>query len=203
MTKFFTRPGVNLDITNRCSLRCPACTRRYITEAGMKIPGYDMSDQEFDMMLRFFYHFTLCGNVSDPIFHPKFIEFMEKLYKNDKEVSVHTAASQKPLEWYKRAFKANPNAIWNFGIDGLPHQSFLYRKNQDGEKLFKVMKMCREMGLKTYWQYLIFSYNEDNIEEARQMAKEIDVEFILMKTSRFPYGQDWFKPRNEEYVQRL
>ena len=203
ISKFFSRDAVNLDITYRCTLQCPACTRHYVTENGMKIQGHDMTDHELDLMLDKFDNFILCGNISDPIFHPNFIGFMKKFYQLGKRVYIDTAASHKPISWYKEAFAANPTARWKFGIDGLPHMSHFYRINQDGEKLFEVMKLCREMGLNTVWQYLIFSYNENNIEEARMLAKDIDVEFELVKTSRFPNKQQWMKPRNIDNVQIL
>ena len=43
------------------------------------------------------------------------------------------------MSWYIKAFKANINARWIFGIDGLPNESHNYRVNQDGEKLFNVI----------------------------------------------------------------
>ena len=41
------------------------------------------------------------------------------------------------------------------------------------------------MGLQTKWQYIIFKYNEDHIEQAKQLAKDIDVVFELVYSGRF------------------
>ena len=134
--------------------------------------------------------------ISDPIFHPQFIEFL-KLLKGRKTV-VHTAASHKPEKWYKEAFEANTGAYWTFGIDGLPKDSHKYRINQDGEKLFKMACMAAKMGLLVKWQYLIFNYNEKDIEEARKMAKDNNLILELQKSSRF-WENDPLMPKNKEY----
>ena len=162
------RRSINLDITTKCTLACPECRRTVFKKKGMKINGGHMSFSDFKKVHSFFDHFSFCGGVSDPIFHPQFIEFLE--YSIDKDVDVHTAASHKSSEWYKKAFDANPNATWIFGIDGLPNESHKYRVNQDGIKLFNIMKMAASMDIDTVWQYLVFDYNKDHIDEARVMC---------------------------------
>ena len=67
----------------------------------------------------------------------KFIEVFLDCYIKKSSVSVHHATAAKPRKWYPKAFQANPNARWWFGIDGLPKESHKYRINQDGEKLFE------------------------------------------------------------------
>lgn len=127
-----------------------------------------MSFSDFKKVHSFFDHFSFCGGVSDPIFHPQFIEFLE--YAIDKDVDVHTAASHKNKEWYVDAFKSNPNAKWIFGLDGLPKESHKYRVNQDGEKIYDIMKMGVDMKMDIVWQYLVFDYNKEHIEEARGLS---------------------------------
>ena len=40
---FDKRDRINLDLTFRCALECPRCLRSYYKNAGMKIPGEDLS----------------------------------------------------------------------------------------------------------------------------------------------------------------
>jgi len=162
------RRSINLDITTKCTLACSECRRTSYINRGWKINGGHMSFSDFKKVYKYFDHFSFCGGVSDPIFHPQFAEFLE--YTKDKDVDVHTAASHRSEDWYKKAFISNPNATWIFGIDGLPEESHKYRVNQDGVKLFGIMKMAVDMDIKTVWQYLIFDYNKDHIEEARIMS---------------------------------
>jgi MoaA/NifB/PqqE/SkfB family radical SAM enzyme len=162
------RKSINLDITTKCTLACPECRRTILIKGGIKINGGHMTFSDFKKVHSFFDKLIFCGGVSDPIFHPQLAEFLE--YSIDKDVEVHTAASHRSEDWYKKAFRSNPNATWIFGIDGLPEESHKYRVNQDGVKLFGIMKMAADMDIKTVWQYLIFDYNKNHIEEARIMC---------------------------------
>ena len=128
--------------------------------------------------------------------HPKFIEFLS-LAKNHR-VKVSTAVSQKPMRWYEDAFESNPNAVWHFGLDGLPEESHLYRINQDGVKLFEVMQLAVLMGIKTYWQYIVFKYNQDHIEQARILAKKYGIIFKEQHSSRWTEN-DVYKPDNPDH----
>ena len=189
-------PKINLDITHRCTLQCQRCNRAIFAARGQKVPGEDMTMNNFKKVIDYFEEIYFCGQISDPIFHPKFIDFL-KLLKGRKTV-VHTAASHKPEKWYKEAFEANTDAYWTFGIDGLPKDSHKYRINQDGEKLFKMASMAAKIVDKVKWQYIVFSYNENDIEEARQMAKDNNIIFEVQKSSRFWEG-DPLMPKNKEY----
>ena len=189
-------PKINLDITHRCTLQCQRCNRAIFAARGQKVPGEDMTMENFKKVIDYFEEVYFCGQISDPIFHPQFIEFL-KLLKGRKTI-VHTAASHKKEEWYRKAFEANTDAYWTFGIDGLPKDSHKYRINQDGEHLFKMACMAAKIVDKVKWQYIVFNYNENNIEEARQMAKDNNLVFEVQKSSRFWEG-DHLMPKNKEY----
>ena len=189
-------PKINLDITHRCTLQCQRCNRAIFAARGQKVPGEDMTMENFKKVIDYFEEVYFCGQISDPIFHPQFIEFL-KLLKGRKTV-IHTAASHKKEEWYRKAFEANTGAYWTFGIDGLPKDSHKYRINQDGEHLFKMACMAAKIVDKVKWQYIVFNYNENNIEEARQMAKDNNLVFEVQKSSRFWEG-DHLMPKNKEY----
>tara|TARA_A100001388_G_scaffold272455_1_gene252788 strand:- start:643 stop:1278 length:636 start_codon:yes stop_codon:yes gene_type:complete len=193
---FFKRRRLNIDISHRCPLECPNCQRqRHYGIKGKKVPGYDISMEEFYKLTKFFKSINFCGQLSDPVHHPKFIQFLEYCYKNKIEAIIHNASSLKPHHWYMKAFKANPEAKWVFGIDGLPEQSHIYRINQDGKKLFNLMieskKYLKQLPV---WQYLVFKYNEDNILKAQEIAKKEGVTFMLLQSSRWNSENDPLRP---------
>ena len=166
------RIKVNLDITTRCPLECPSCSRQILYKnKGLTIPGQDMTLEIFKKIINHYKKINFCGQVSDPIHHPKFIDFLKLLKEKNKVCTVHTASSFKSLSWYIKAFKTNPNANWIFGIDGLPEESHKHRINQNGVKLFKVMLEARKyLNVKPIWQYIPFDYNKDNINEIKKIA---------------------------------
>lgn len=194
--KILKRNRINVDITHRCPLECPKCQRFQNFKAlGVKVTGEDLSDTNFEKVINHFSHVNFCGQLSDPVHHPRFIEFLEKCYWNRTRVTIHHASAGKSMSWYKKAFKANEWAKWWFGIDGLPHQSSTYRINQDGEKLYRVMLEAKKaLVQKPTWQYIVFKYNEHSIEEAAEMAKEAGVRFMLVHTSRWDGPGDNLRP---------
>jgi len=198
--EFFNRKkGLNIDITHRCALECPRCQRQTaFRNKGNKVYGIDVSLEDIKKLAKHFKYFDFCGQLSDPVHHPQFIEILEYLNSENVGVSVHNASSQKPLSWYIKAFKAYPNARWIFGIDGLPNESHIYRVNQDGEKLFNVMLESKKyLKQKPFWQYIIFKYNQDHVDQARQIAEDNDLVFIILQSSRWMDANDPLTPTNE------
>ena len=187
MTLFKTRSRINVDITFRCSLECPSCQRQFaFKERGKSVHGHDISLDDVKKLAKHFKGIDFCGQLSDPVHHPKFVEILKYLYDNKVDVSVHNASSAKSKSWYIKAFKAHPKAEWIFGIDGLPEQSHLYRINQDGKKLYDIMLESKKyLKGKIYWQYIIFNYNEDNIEKAKEMAKRDGISLFMVESSRW------------------
>ena len=188
LSTILNRKSINLDITHRCTLECPKCLRR-------SVPTNNLGDLSLDSFKKIISHFEqieFCGQISDPIFHPQFIEFLK--LTNNKRVFVHTAASHKPMDWYRDAFLANKNATWEFGIDGLPQDSHKYRINQDGEYLFEVMKIGKSNGNDIRWQYIIFKYNENDIPEAIELARKYQIPLQVNKSSRWTGPDDPYKP---------
>ena len=189
------RQTINLDISYKCALECPKCRRQQsMKRLGNK--GHNMSITDFKKITSYFDGLNFCGSISDPVMHPQFIEFLSLC--KDHDVKVSSAVSQRPLSWYENAFESNPNAKWHFGLDGLPEESYKYRINQDGTKLFEVMKLAVLMGVKTYWQYIVFKYNQDHIEQARDIAKRHSMIFKEQHSSRWDEN-DPYKPDNQKH----
>jgi len=196
-----SKKGINIDISNRCPLECMRCQRQTnFTLEGRKVYGRDATMDEIRKLSDYFSSFNFCGQLSDPVHHPKFVEILEYLYKKEIQVTVHNASSQKPKDWYIKAFKAHPKAKWIFAIDGLPEESNMYRINQDGQKLYEVMLEAKKHLQQTpSWQFIVFSYNEHNLEKAKQMAIDEGLMFIVLHSSRWMSEDDPLRPKQKEY----
>ena len=113
LNKVLSRRSINLDISHRCTLNCKGCMRHRYKELGLKIPGGNLSLENFKMILDWFNKIIFCGQVSDPVMHPKFIEFLKLIKIQDKQARIHTAVSHKPISWYEKVFEANkPEHDW-------------------------------------------------------------------------------------------
>ena len=185
----FNERTLNIDAGPKCTLQCSACARTRFRKNNQRIPGKDLTPEQFKKIIKYFKRVSFCGTFSDPIFNVHFIDIL-KICKEEKiKTEVHTAATHKPESWYQEAFLANKNANWIFGIDGLPKDSHKYRVNQDGEFLFDMMLLNKYLGLKPEWQYIIFDYNKDDIEEAKKLAKFHKLRFMLI-TSKRPVSEN-------------
>ena len=85
----------------------------------------------------------------------------------------------------------------------MPKDSHIYRKNQDGEKLFDMMLLSKKiLKNKPIWQYIVFSYNEKDIESAKEIAAKENIIFKLVMSKRFSIN-DSLKPINSAlYVKK-
>lgn len=199
---FSSKNGVNIDITHRCALECLSCQRTiYFTSKNEKVPGKDMTIEDFKKVINCFKTINFCGQRSDPVHHPHFMEFLKMCNEKGTDAIIHNASSAKPKKWYIKAFKANPKAKWVFGIDGMPEQSHLYRINQDGKKLFEIMLESKKYLSNTpRWQYIAFDYNTNQIEDAKKMAEYYGLEFILILSSRWNNNSEHLKPKDSKFL---
>jgi len=193
---------ITIDTCSKCTLQCPVC-RRQTNKKHLGIPagegGKDIPVDDFIKLSKYFEVFSFCGAVSDPIFSDTLIECL-KITENiaESHTTIHTAATAKhrTKDWYEKAFSANPNARWIFGLDGLPEESHKYRIGQNGPFLWEMMKLGVSMGIDVHWQYLVFRYNEDHVEIAYELAKSEGIKFKIKLTNRYESGQ---KPLNEKW----
>ena len=194
------RRSLNIDLSARCPLECPRCQRQFDwRDKGEKVPGRDITMSEIEKLAKFYNKFHFCGQLSDPIHHPKFPQILRILKNYDIDTRVHNASSHKPEKYFIECFEANPGAQWIFGIDGLPEESCLYRINQDGEKLFRMMLEAKKiLRHPPVWQMIVFSYNEKNIDKCKKMAEEHDLPFLIVQSSRWRGDDDYFKPKSDE-----
>jgi len=187
-----TRP-INLDITNRCLLQCSKCSRTL--NMGLTKQGGDMSPESMHKICKYYSHISFCGQRGDPIYHPKFIELLEICNNYDlSHVEINTNGTGKSPQWWKKAALINRDYDWAFALDGLPHKSHLYRVNQDGEQVFKIMKYLRRFDVRVHWRYIAFKYNEHDISVAKKLAKKYGIKFELVVSSRWDGPDDPLRP---------
>lgn len=178
---------MQVEVTYRCRLQCPLCMRE--TDEGKSlIKQYrDMPLEDFKKILEFSNSIQLCGNVSDPIYHPKFLDILDMFYKRDRgRMIVSTNGSGKRLEWWKEAFSKSKRIAWIFGLDGTTQESAnKYRVNTDFDSVFNAMILGREMGVWICWQMIKFPYNEKEIEQYKELCATYGIE-TYTKDSRMP-----------------
>ena len=46
--------GVNIDLSARCTLECPMCSRTKLRKQGLKVPGEDVTFEQFKKIADYF-----------------------------------------------------------------------------------------------------------------------------------------------------
>lgn len=184
--KFQRRMKPNLDISYRCVFRCPQCIRQHIISQDQIRRSFDLDEENFKKILKYYTNgITFCGQISDPIYHPNFLNFLKLCNKQECKVRIATVGSGKSDQWWNEAWSygLGKNA-WYFGVDGIDKKSEIYRVGSNFDDVWKRMKQGRYLGHIIVWQYIIFGYNEHEIDRAVEIAKEEDFSLLFVNTNR-------------------
>jgi len=180
----YCRP--NIDASHRCIFKCPQCIRQKNTSQEQIRRSFDLEEKNFQKILDYYTHgITFCGQISDPIYHPKFLNLLKMCDGSGRKVRIATVGSGKSDDWWNEAYSygIGENGWW-FGVDGIDEKSELYRIGSNFQDVWKRMKQGRDLGHVIVWQYIIFGYNEHEIDRAIEIAKEEDFSLLFINTNR-------------------
>ncbi len=198
--EFAKRTSINVDTSFRCRLQCPACARQLNPRIKERLEASsDIKQEHFNMLLTTFSKLHLCGQISDPIYHPKFLDLLQNKYDNYKStiLSIHTNGSGKKIDWWKKAFSMTDEYTkWVFALDGFTQKiSNMYRVGTDAENVKEVMVLGASKNINIEWQYLVFEHNEHEVDDAMQFALNNNITFLLSRPDRFGVeNRNWLKP---------
>lgn len=182
----------NIDTSHRCVFRCPQCTRQKIISQDQIRRSFDLSEESFQKILDFYNNsVSFCGQISDPIYHPSFLNLLRMCDTQQVEATISTVGSGKSDAWWDEAYSygigdgyGSGLNTWIFGIDGIDKKSEIYRVGSDFEDAWKRMIQGRDSGHLVVWQYIIFGYNEHEIDRAIEIAKDEDISLMFIATNR-------------------
>lgn len=197
---------LHIELTSRCQASCPMCARNYHgLQPNEILPNGEISFEEFkkfvtDEVLGHIKHIYFCGNFGDPITSNDLIEIITYCrYKNENiNIGVHTNGSARSAKWWKQLAEAMPkNHKVHFALDGLKDTHHLYRIGTDFDKIISNAKTFIENGGNAEWVYLAFKHNEHQVDEAKEMARNLGFSsFNLKATTRF-LEKPWFDVLDE------
>ena len=181
----------NMDLSHRCILRCPQCLRQKVEGLPRIKRSFDIGKPEFRKILNYYDNqITFCGQISDPIYHPDFLAFLEMMDGLGKGLRIATNGTNDKSgnmddKWWEKAYSYGLGEnCWYFGVDGLDKKSELYRIGSNFEQVWETMKVGVQYGHPIVWQYIIFGYNEHEIEQAKEIAHKEGITLLLIKTNR-------------------
>jgi len=194
--------GFHLELTNICTLKCSGCARTQF----QKIFPQHWKNYSIDKnsLINFLdidikgIRFLLCGNYGDPIYHPEFLEIIKLLKQRNAKVEVATNGSYKTKEWWKRLTDLlDHDDLIVFGVDGTPKNFTTYRENADWKSIEVGMKIVANAVCDSTWKYIPFNYNENNIQEVKELSKQIGIKrFEVSPSDRFDEHTNHLVPVN-------
>jgi len=182
-------PCLHLEISSKCTLRCPQCPRTH-HEGRFPVRELELDAIRNIVSLdKTYFNVLLCGSQGDPIYHSEFhrvIELLQTLQGQPKIV-VATNGSHRSAEWWRQtAALMGPRDVFTFGIDGLEDTNALYRRNSDWQSIMTAIEILKREGrCKVEWQWLLFRHNEHQLREGRNLARRLGVDrFFILESHR-------------------
>lgn len=201
-----TKHYLNIDMTFRCPLQCPLCMRNRSGGAKKVKQSKDITVESFYKLCQEFKIIHMCGQISDPIYHPNFLELLEMARKHSSEkLSIMTNGSGKKKEWWEKAYALSDNNVyWHFALDGLTQEvANIYRINTNFNDVMNAMKLGVKLNKNIRWKFIVFKHNEHQVQDAIKYAKANKIEFHIVKSSRWDeqlIKRTGIQPPSKKYV---
>jgi MoaA/NifB/PqqE/SkfB family radical SAM enzyme len=199
---------LNIDVTNTCQLRCPMCL------TGLKLQDRPIGNLSQDVFK------SLLDEIGDSVFFLDFFNWGEPLINKHVEQYIKIANQKKIWTTISTnlSLPLTDQRIQDLIESGLsemiisadgasPETYATYRQGGDFELVMKNMQrfiqMKKQLGRKNpfiLWRFLVFRFNEHEIQKASGLASQYNVDGIVFAApyidyERFPH---WV-PKNKKF----
>jgi radical SAM protein with 4Fe4S-binding SPASM domain len=200
--------SLSFEPTTSCNLRCPECPsglRSFTRPTGMLKNDLfkKIIDEQYQTLTYLLFYFQ-----GEPFLHPDFLDLVK--YASSKKIYTATSTNAHFLnDEVAKATVASGLDRLIISIDGTTQES--YESYRIGGKLSKViegteniMKWKKELKSNTphvIFQFLVVKPNEHQIDEVHQMAEQLGVDEVKLKTAQiydYENGSSLI-PDNEHY----
>lgn len=192
MISFANLKQIHLEITNNCQASCPMCTRNI--HGGLENPNIKRQNWNLESykniispkVINQVESIYFCGNYGDPLLNNDLLEMVKYSVKINPnlDIRIHTNGSLRSINWWIELANALPKVSKViFAIDGLEDTHSLYRIGTDYNKILENAKAFIQNGGKAEWAFIRFKHNEHQVDEARNVAKNLGFEQFTMKDS--------------------
>jgi len=183
--------SISIEPTTSCNLRCPECPsglRSFSRPTGML--STEINKKVIDELSPQLFYITYYFQ-GEPFLNPSFTDLVS--YASSKNIFTVTSTNAHYLddENCVRTIESGLSKLI-VSIDGFTEES--YSKYRVGGQLSKVLEGTKNMvewkrktGSKTpeiVWQFIVFRHNEHELEELRDLAKNIGVDRVSVKTAQ-------------------
>lgn len=194
--------GFHVELSTICQAACPGCPRflRNSPNVDPTIPLTSITITQFkkwfptDLVSRSI-SWIFCGTHGDPFACPDIYEILEYVCRNSEaSIQINTNGGLRNYDLYRKIGELFVSSLEGdtlgvrreitFSIDGLEDTNQLYRRNVKWSNVWKNLSSYIETGARAQWDFLQFKHNMHQIEEARNLANSLDIQFNLKN----PFG---------------
>ena len=185
---------IEFNVTNRCNSGCPGCVRTQMLDDDIQSNQLQLTNITPDLFETIAQGLgehaknitaSFCGTTGDAMSHPHIEEIVDIALKYYKDVFLETNGGTRTTQWWGD-FAKKQNVKVRFSIDGLADTNVLYRINTDFEKIIANAKAFIDAKGNADWKYIIFDHNQHQVEQARDLAREIGFKhFTTVASNRF------------------
>lgn len=175
-----------IDISSRCNLACPLCPTGNGT---INLKKDMLTPADFRKFIKQFPHILSVSlfNWGEPFLNAHIFDILDIAREYDIKTDIDTNFSLHFTDEKLLKIARSGLSVLRVSLDGASQKTYgVYRHGGDFELAFSNMKRLRKLqkkaGLKTpriYWKFLVNKFNENELEKAKQMAKDIDVRLLF------------------------
>lgn len=191
MTKYFHDKiqTVEFDLSSTCNAYCASCNRYVVEDGELKLNPYVNFNQNVSLeaieqifsspLIDDNVGVPMVGSIGDPIANPQVVEIFQTIlkYKPNARITAHTNGGLRTPEIFEQlgeiSAASNKRVQLYFSIDGLSDTNHIYRAGVIWDKLIENAKAYIGAGGRARWKFIIFKWNEHQVETARQLSQEL------------------------------
>jgi sulfatase maturation enzyme AslB (radical SAM superfamily) len=198
---------LHIELSTYCNAACPLCLRYYNSSTIVRpdLPQTSISLDQFksyftEKFLKQLKRIIYCGTMGDPLMARDCYEIVSYVNQvNPKCQQIfHTNGGIRNEDFWTKMGQlfSEPNMKLIFSIDGLADTNHIYRRNVDWDKLMFNAQTFINNGGRAEWEYLIFDHNDHQVEQARQLAKDMGFShFVHKRPTGFETKDNLYKSR--------
>ena len=124
--------------------------------------------------------------------HPQIATVIKWFLERKSTVQISTNASLQSAEFWRELGEwshASSRLEVSFAVDGVGDNNAVYRVGTDFDKIMANMEYYSETGGRGQWVFIEFDHNSQQKEEARKLAKSLNLNFFVRRSTRNIYGK--------------
>jgi hypothetical protein len=183
---------LHLEPTDACNAACPQCLREtditfdkndlhHLTVEQIKSIVDVDTIKNLDKMF-------MCGDYGDPAAGKHTLEIYRYFRSINPTITLgmNTNGGLRNIDWWQEIASTlnQPRDYVVFSIDGLEDTNHIYRVNVKWAKVLENAQAFIRAGGIAHWEMLVFEYNQHQVEQAQQMAKELGFKWFRAKITK-------------------